>query len=171
MLNPRRRKKARRYLYYQILLSLVVILFLGSVGVGYTAWNDLLSIEGTVSTGYIEPVFCDVELCSNGCKGSGQVYLFQQGKRLYVDIIDAEHGDVYFLNFKVKNEGTVPVETESLVLCSGDALDIKFIHEPESIIDGQDFTEGTIRIKVLKVKEDCTNAFMAQLFFRQITVL
>ena len=91
--------------------------------------------------------------------------MFQQGKRLYVDIIDAEHGDVYFLNFKVKNEGTVPVETKSLVLCSGDALDIKFIHEPESIIDGQDFTEGTIRIKVLKVKEDCTNAFMAQLFF------
>ena len=27
------------------------------------------------------------------------------------------------------------METESLVLCSGDALDIKFIHEPESIID------------------------------------
>ena len=76
MLNPRRRK-ARRYLYYQILL-LSCYFVLGSVGVGYAVWNDLLSIEGTVSTGYIEPVFCDVELCSNGCKGSA-VYLFQQG--------------------------------------------------------------------------------------------
>jgi len=170
MLNPRRRKKARKYLYYQLMLSMVIILFLGSVGIGYAGWNDLLSVEGTVSTGYIAPVFSEPQLSANGCKGWGQVFSFQQDKRLHVDIIDAQHGDVYFLEFMVKNEGTVPVETESLVLCSGDALDIKFIHEPDSIIEGQEFSRGKIRIKVLKVMEDCTNAFMVQLSFRQMVL-
>jgi hypothetical protein len=171
MLNPRRRKKAKKYLYYQLMLSLVVILFLGSIGIGYAGWNDFLSIEGTVSTGYIEPVFCEPELSMDGCKGWGQVLTFQQGKRLYVDIMDAQHGDVYFLDFKVKNEGTVPIETESLVLCSGDGLDITFIQEPESIIAGQNFSQGKIKIKVLKVTEDCTNGIMVQLSFRQLAVL
>lgn len=150
------------------MLSLVVILFLGSVGVGYAGWYDLLSVDGTVSTGFIEPVFCESQLSAKGCKGWGEVHTFQQGKRLYVDIIDAQYGDVYFLDFKVKNEGSVPVETESLVITSGDGLEIEFIHEPESIIAGEDFSQGSIRIKVLKVTKDCTNGFMVQLYFRQM---
>jgi hypothetical protein len=170
MVRPGRRKKAKKYLYYQLLLSVAIILFLGAMGIGYACWNDFLYVEGTVTTGFIEPVFYEPRLSVNGCQGRGEVLMSEQGKKLYVDIQNARHGDVFFLDFKIKNEGTVPVKAETLVVTSGKALDIKLIHEPDSIIEGQDMSQGQIRIKVRKVAEDSDNAFMVQLSFHQITV-
>lgn len=171
MSSPRKRKKAKKYLYYQLMLSLIVILFLGAMGIGYAGWNDLLNVEGTVTTGFIEPVFYEPHLSVNGCRGQGEVLMSEQGKKLFVNIYNARPGDVYFLDFKIKNEGTVPVKAETIAVTSGEALDIKLIHEPVSLIEGQGSSEGRIRIKVRQVTEDCNNGFMVQLSFRQIAVL
>jgi len=167
MTKPRKRKRAKKYLYYQLLLSIALIIFLGTTGIGYAAWNNMLKIEGTVFTGYIEPVFCEPELSKNGAKGNGSVIMSENGKKLIVNILNAYPGDVYFLDFKIKNEGTIPVKAETLVMTSGEELEVKLIHEPVSIIEGQGMSDGRIRIKVCQVSEDVFSAFLVGLSFRQ----
>lgn len=153
------------------MISLVVILFLGTIGLGYAAWNDMLNVEGTVLTGYIEPVFSEPHLSLKEGHGQGQVLLSGRGERLLVYIKDAHPGDVYYLDFKVINEGTIPVKAEALVVTSGDALDIELFDEQISMIEGQNVKDGGIRIKVQQTAEDGDCAFMVRLTFCQSAVL
>lgn len=170
-MRKQRIRELKKYRYYNFILSLIFVFSLGTLGIGYAAWNDILYLNGTMTTGYIRPVFTDVQLILNSGKGCGNAIVSEDGTKLLVSIDDAQPGDVYFLRFQVENRGTVPVKANTITATAGEALEIKMIHEPAGIIERQSSTRGEIRIKVRSVSDDCTNTFIVQLPFSQVAAL
>lgn len=166
-----RTKGFKKYYYYNFILSLIFICSLGSLGIGYAAWNDSVYMNGTLATGYIKPVFTEAKLLLNSGKSCGGVVVSEKGTKLCVNIPDARPGDIYFLRFQVGNKGTVPVKANQVTVTSGEALDIQITRELAGLIDRQSTTQGEIRIRVCPVQVDCVSSFTVQLPFGQVTAL
>ncbi|WP_418790606.1 hypothetical protein [Phosphitispora sp. TUW77] len=103
-----RKRKKRRILQPYVLL-MAVIIPLNFIGISYAYWNDGLDINNSVSTGLIEPLFCD-NYSLDIIQGNGELNIgIDDGDTITVD------GRVYtdykaFINYCLKNEGTVPVK-------------------------------------------------------------
>ena len=93
------------------LLSIVLLLALCVTGVGYAAWTDEITIDGTAETGYIEVVLTPGE-CSEPeiitCS-------LLAPHTLEVTLTNAPHGD-YACNFTITNTGTIPVKIQDIIV-------------------------------------------------------
>jgi hypothetical protein len=92
------------------LIAIVLLLALCVMGVGYTAWMDEVSIEGTLTTGYIQVVL------SPGAGSDPEISCYVSAPyTLVVTLTDAEPG-TYTCGFTISNTGTIPVKIQSIAL-------------------------------------------------------
>ena len=107
-------------------IALILVLTLGLVGGAYASWTDALHVEGTVATGDIDVVFTDAvsndpgetfdPACPEGDAkhvGATEVFLSDNGKTMTVTIDNAYPGYVSEIEYKVTNNGSVPVKLQS----------------------------------------------------------
>ena len=95
------------------MLSIALLLALCVTGVGYAAWMDEVSIEGTAKSGYIEVV-----LSPGACSDSEIISCYVSAPHtLVVTLTDAPPG-TYTCGFTVTNTGTIPVKIQSIMTSS-----------------------------------------------------
>jgi hypothetical protein len=113
------------------LLSMVLVLLLAAVGVGYAKWSKDLQIDGLIQTGEVVVGFCDA-YCIEWPEAEGKdvgycdVFLEEGSSSFEVQMGNTYpcYGvDVYYL---VNNLGTIPVKVEAinLVKVSVNGVDI-----------------------------------------------
>lgn len=123
----RRRGRKRQYLG---VLCLAVVISLSAMGVGFSAWQEDLQVEGAVATGNIDVVFTGGpdDNCDN-------VYtdIVDQGKRLVIDVTDAHPYYNRSFPFRLENTGTVPVryEMHALSLYADEGVEVYLVKEPQ----------------------------------------
>jgi len=104
------------------LLSLVLVLCLASVGIGYAYWSDKLFVDGTVSTGNVELVWGTPTWECDDDKDASSVVADVDGKTLVITVADAYPCITYTVNFSIICTGTVPVHFEDFVVLDGTTL-------------------------------------------------
>lgn len=163
------------------LLGITIIFSLGFMGIGFAAWNDSITLDTTLTSGYLEPVFTEATLSSGGGdkgKGIGQgsdeyfraVKIFNGGKSLSVELDEAERDGEYYLTFAIKNEGPLPVKLKDFHIESEEYLEVSMHHEPEKVVlDRLEETRGQLRIQVKdpQIEEDYSDRFMVELDYQQ----
>lgn len=90
---------------------LILVLVLGTLGVGYAAWTNQLKVEGAVSTGEIDVQFMEAVWCIDQDKdvASGEVEISEDGKTLTVTIENYYPCADGVVAFWVQNKGSIPV--------------------------------------------------------------
>jgi hypothetical protein len=175
------------------LISIIFIFCMSGFGLSYAAWNDGLIMESTVSTGHINTVFVDnPRLWKDGTRGDstrekvrgesldiGSAALVD-GKHLQVTLQEAGR---YYLNFKVRNDGALPVELvfPKKEKGSGDGIDgknlkVKFKRGKspgKSILNVGETMEGCLELKVKPPnrKKDYQDSFTIVLQARQARLI
>lgn len=105
-------------------IALILVLALGLIGGAYAAWTDVLNVAGTVATGDINVVFTEAVSNDAGDTGdpgqpegkdvaSTEVDIINEGKALKVTVNNAYPGYVSRVDYKVKNNGSVPVKLQN----------------------------------------------------------
>ena len=97
------------------LLSLALLLSLCVTGIGYAAWTDELTIDGTVEIGYIGVVL------SEGIP-SGNVTASIVGHAISIEIDAGGEGEYEYLDFGIHNTGTIPVKIQDIQIGSSGGL-------------------------------------------------
>ncbi|MDD2402398.1 MAG: hypothetical protein PHD60_09400 [Clostridia bacterium] len=166
----KRQKRANRHIYYSFTLCVICIISLGMVGIGYGAWNETLNFVGTATAGCIEPVFINSNLFLHTGNENwiGNAVVSNSGKEINVNINKAFSRDMYYLDFEIKNEGTLPIQTEVITETSGTSLKVQLIKKPKKVIEAKETTEGRLKIMVENAKYDCDSSFMVQLIYSQL---
>jgi hypothetical protein len=106
------------------ILSLVLVLLLAAVGVGYAKWSAELEIDGVIETGEVEVGFCYVECNDTGIdpgydKDVGKCSAILLGEPAdTIEIVMSNAYPCYGVDFiyDVNNLGTIPVKIESIKL-------------------------------------------------------
>ena len=89
------------------LLSLALLLSLGITGIGYAAWTDELTVDGTVETGYVAVVL------TPGVS-SGNVTASIVGHTINIEIDAGGEGEYEYRDFGIHNTGTIPVKIQDI---------------------------------------------------------
>ena len=90
------------------LLSLALLLSLCVTGIGYAAWTDELTIDGTVEIGYVAVV-----LNSGTCSDPAITCSVPAPHTLVVTLTNGP-GGTYVCGFTITNTGTIPVKIQSI---------------------------------------------------------
>jgi hypothetical protein len=101
------RKKRNRFSRLGM-LSIALLIALCVTGVGYAAWMDEVSFEGTAKSGYIEVV-----LSPGACSGPQITCSVSALGTLVVTLMDASPG-IDTCGFTITNTGTIPVKIQSI---------------------------------------------------------
>ena len=115
------------------LLTMALVLALGSLGVAYAAWTDDLTIDAQVETGYMDVVFTGDSAGTNGAwdkitsvevkSGAGDKVLEVEMENLYPRA-DWDDGEPYAtLQLVIKNNSTVPVKVTGASVAKTDGSD------------------------------------------------
>ena len=91
------------------MLSIALLLALCVTGVGYAAWTDEVSIQGTFKSGYIEVV-----LSPGACSDPEISCSVSAPHTLVVTLTNPQAGN-YTCGFTVTNTGTIPVKIQSIM--------------------------------------------------------
>jgi hypothetical protein len=110
-------------------LSIALLLTLCVMGVGYAAWTDEASIQGTAKMGFIE-----VELSPGACSDPEIISCYVSAPHTLVVTLTNPHAGNYTCGFTITNTGTLPVKIQSIVT-SGDLTDV--------MVSVSGVTEGT----------------------------
>jgi hypothetical protein len=174
-----RRKKLLGLSRYSI-LGIALIFFLGFMGLGFAFWNDSITLNSTLNTGYIEPVFTAATLSSGeeeGAEDSGQAFaesigeveISEDGKTLSVEFDEADPNGLYYLDFTIKNNGSLPVELNDLRIKPGKYLEVDIQDQPKERLDKDEETEGQAMIQVDApgIEEDYSDSFTVKLDYHQ----
>jgi hypothetical protein len=102
------RKKRSRFSRLGM-LSIALLVALCVTGVGYAAWTDEISIEGTANLGYVEVV-----LSPGACSAPEITCSVLAPHTLVVTLTDAPLS-TYTCGFTITNTGTIPVKIQSIV--------------------------------------------------------
>lgn len=89
-----------------ILLSLSLLVVLGIMGISFSFLNDTLSLEPTANTG---------ELKVEVGKVAGHAEWSIAGNTVTLNAPNAKAGNVYILNYCVKNTGKIPIKFQASV--------------------------------------------------------
>ena len=90
------------------LLSLALLLSLCVTGIGYAAWTDELTIDGTAEIGYVAVV-----LNPGTCSDPAITCSVPAPHTLVVTLTNAPPG-TYVCGFTITNTGTIPVKIQSI---------------------------------------------------------
>ncbi len=103
------RMRGRRNRFSRLgLLSLALVLSLGITGIGYAAWTDELTIDGTVEIGYVAVV-----LSPGDCSRPEITCSVPAPHTLVVTLTNAPPAG-YDCYFTITNTGTIPVKIQSI---------------------------------------------------------
>lgn len=91
---------------YTLFLCLGFILSMSCLGIGWGMWTDSLNIEGTVTMGSMVPKVILKNPRVVGGHNHGDIYINNQ--ELEVSITNADNDDVFFIDYEIRNDGTVP---------------------------------------------------------------
>lgn len=95
------------------LLTLALVVTLGMMGVAYAKWSDTVTINGTVNTGTISAV-----------QSPGSCYTDPTGGFINwstsneVTITNPDDDYVYYAEFSIYNDSTVPVKVQCITVSS-----------------------------------------------------
>jgi len=147
------------------LLSIVLLLALCLTGVGYAAWTDELTIDGTAEIGYVEVV-----LSPGACSAPGIITCSVTDPHTLVVTLTSPGAGNYACGFTIENTGTIPVKIQDIdidtsgvpagveVSVSGVAVGTQIEQlgvEPDSV-------EGVVHVTV---QEACTVTFSFSVAF------
>jgi len=132
-------------------LSIALLLALCVTGIGYAAWTDEVSFEGTAKSGYIEVV-----LSPGACSGPQITCSVSAPHTLVVTLMDAPPG-TYTCGFTITNTGTIPVKIQSIdisgVLPTGVEVSVLGVVEGMQIEQAgvyPDNVDGMVQVMVLE---------------------
>ena len=109
------RKKRNRFARLGM-LSIVLLLSLCVMGIGYAAWTDTVSIDGTVEMGYIEVVLSEGVSSTN-------VTPSIVGHTIDIEIDAGGGGEYEYRDFDIHNTGTIPVKIQDIqIVCSAELV-------------------------------------------------
>lgn len=158
-------------------IALILVLALGLIGGAYAAWTDALQVSGTVATGDIDVVFIDAESNDAGNTGdpgqpegkdvaSTEVEIINEGKALKVTVNNAYPGYVSRVDYKVKNNGSVPVILQNKTVTYANAASEAALEVENGclycwltdLIENSDLSsfEKRLLLEVVELLFDCT---------------
>lgn len=132
-------------------LVILFILCISLLGVGYAAWNDVLTITGTVNTGTFDVKFTqansndagstnDPGLPDSIAKNVGSTETVVTNKQVTVTISNGYPGYSSQVSYEITNDGTIPAKvTATVALNSGSEGNIS-VSDPG--INGQEIAPG-----------------------------
>ena len=132
------------------MLSIALLLALCITGVGYAAWMDEVSFEGTVQSGYVEVV-----LSPGACSDPEISCSVSAPHTLVVTLTDASTGN-HTCGFIIANTGTIPVKIQSIVTSgvpAGVEVSVSGVVEGMQIEQAgvyPDNVDGTVQVIVLE---------------------
>jgi hypothetical protein len=138
------------------LLVFVITLALSALGVGYSAWNSALNINGTVTPGTLS---ASIDVRAPGLVSSADYAEIVEGEStnscLIVEITNAAAENIFTVNYIVVNTGTIPANVTfnpPVITASGpgaSASDISINAPPDSeLIEGGVSIVGSLTITV-----------------------
>lgn len=131
------------------MLSIALLLVLCVMGVGYAAWTDEVSFEGTAKTGYTEVV-----LSPGACSDPQITCSVSAPHTLVVTLTNAQAG-THTCGFTITNTGTIPVKIQSIVTSGypAELVSVSGVTEGMQIEQAgvyPDSFDGTVQVIVLE---------------------
>ena len=144
------------------LLCLALVLALGTLGIGYAAWMDEVSFQGTAKSGYIEVVLSP-GVCSDpkiSCSVSAP-------HTLIVTLTNPGAGN-YTCSFTVTNTGTIPVKIQSIVTSGAPAgveVSVSGVAEGTQIEQAGVYPDSFDGAVIVTVQGSCEGTFSFSVAF------
>jgi hypothetical protein len=133
-------KKRNRSRFARVgLLSIALLLSLGIMGVGYSAWSETINVYGTVNTASWGGSLSDPVATSANITLS-----VSPSDTLSVSVTHAQANTEYTGTFEVNNAGTVPIKIASIVfnLPPNVTASVSGVSEGEQIDPGETKSAG-----------------------------
>jgi len=143
-------------------LSIALLLALCVTGVGYAAWTDEVSIDGTANLGYVEVV-----LSSGACSDPQITCSVSAPHTLVVTLTDAQSG-TYTCGFTITNTGTIPVKIQNIavsVVPAGVEVSVLGVTEGTQIEQAGVYPDSFDGMVIVTVQESCEGTFSVNVVF------
>ena len=143
-------------------LSIALLLALCVTGVGYAAWTDEVSIDGTANLGYVEVV-----LSSGACSDPQITCSVSAPHTLVVTLTGAQPG-TYTCSFTITNTGTIPVKIQSIVTSgvpAGVEVSIPGVVKGTQIEQAGVYPDSVEGMVIAIVQESCQETFSVNVAF------
>ena len=143
-------------------LSIALLLALCVTGVGYAAWTDEVSIDGTANLGYVEVV-----LSSGACSDPQITCSVSAPHTLVVTLTDAQPG-TYTCGFTITNTGTIPVKIQNIavsVVPAGVEVSVLGVTEGTQIEQAGVYPDSFDGMVIVTVQESCEGTFSVNVVF------
>ena len=138
------------------MLSIALLLALCVTGVGYAAWTDEVSIQGTFKSGYIEVV-----LSPGACSDPEISCSVSAPHTLVVTLTNPQAGN-YTCGFTVTNTGTIPVKIQSIMtsgLAAGVEASVSGVAEGTQIEQAGVYPDSFDGAVIVTVQTSCEGTF------------
>ena len=155
------RRKRNRFSWLGT-LSIALLLALCVTGVGYAAWTDEVSIDGTANLGYVEVV-----LSSGACSDPQITCSVSAPHTLVVTLTDAQSG-TYTCGFTITNTGTIPVKIQNIavsVVPAGVEVSVLGVTEGTQIEQAGVYPDSFDGMVIVTVQESCEGTFSVNVAF------
>ena len=143
-------------------LSIALLLALCVTGVGYAAWTDEVSIDGTANLGYVEVV-----LSSGACSDPQITCSVSAPHTLVVTLTDAQPG-TYTCGFTITNTGTIPVKIQNIavsVVPAGVEVSVLGVTEGTQIEQAGVYPDSFDGMVIVTMQESCEGTFSVNVVF------
>ncbi len=109
-------------------LSLILLVALVVLGLGYARWTETLNINGTVNTGRLDAELSEGDCWDSEPEGKDFSKITCQldpnnSKKLLVTVSNAYPSIKYYCEFDVHNTGTIPLDIDKVSVDRGDLPD------------------------------------------------
>lgn len=166
--NVKGKKSKFHKCHYVSLICISFTVFFSVLGVAYAAWTEGLSVKGTVTTGYIDPVFSECEVIKENSESNLADSIIENGgKTLRLFISNAYPGYAVTFQYAVKNRGSIPVECSPVIKNDNPGITVT-LDKPAGVVGGFDDSKtGLVTLSVDTVEENTEYFFTTELIFQQ----
>jgi hypothetical protein len=154
-------RKRNRFSWLGTLL-IALLLALCVTGVGYAAWTDEVTIDGTANLGYVEVV-----LSPGACSAPEITCSVLAPHTLVVTLTDAPLS-TYTCGFTITNTGTIPVKIQSIVTSgvpTGVEVSVPGVVKDMQIEQAGVYPDSVEGIVIITVQESCEGTFSVNVAF------
>ena len=155
------RRKRNRFSWLGT-LSIALLLALCVTGVGYAAWTDEVSIDETVSLGYVELV-----LSPGACSDTQITCSVSAPHTLVVTLTNPPAGN-YTCGFTITNTGTIPVKIQSIVtsgFSNGVEVSVSGVTEGTQLEQAGVYPDSFDGAVIVTVQASCEGTFPVNVAF------
>ena len=170
MRTIKRKTRHKKYFLRGWMLGFALTACFAVMGLSLAAWQENLPVGGTVHTGDIAPYFQQVHILDHlSARGEISLYFEDKGQRIFLTICDAHPGDLYGIEYRISNGGSVPVNLDLVYKSSMAGFTVKNTL-PQGVLEKGEIACGEFTIKVDDSVEELSNypyAFEVELVFKQ----